>query len=497
MTNLLPLMDNLNAALRVQFVLDYLSLEPVSMLDPRLMSPTGLNATNMNGRQLIFRIVENGIMINDIPATKHRTLEDGTALYNISELLFEHRSWIDHAYDMMKLRALASDSESVNGSKPSTDQSASITIIDEELDPVPDIPEVLLTSQLPMFLDIWMEAVAYQGKAVTEGYERVPRTVLAPRDVVYWDVLPVDSPNPLFTSDIKYANLRAMYIKDYLILPTVDLKNRESWDPMGKTYTNLNGRFIHVYRYPKGNLFINGILVEDIQPLSDGTLVFILNDMLFNHRRLLSIASEELTTNSKHTEDDTGLATTKKPGDDVNIVVPKMAPSVPEAIKSEDHLSLLRLWQRVLEEQQEMSVPVNHVLPRTVLSPKSLIVMNLLSVESFGSLSSDMEYIALRREVLLDYLIPQVLDSQDERMDTPDGFKVENFNGRTLHFKGRFDLGPRKLNTRLWVNGEEVTRVKSLEDGTQLFALDDMLFDHKKRIADVFIKTRERKYAAI
>ena len=57
-----------------------------------------------------------------------------------------------------------------------------------------------------------------------------------------------------------------------------------------------------------GELTVNGIPVQSVSPLRDGTLVFLLNDFLFDHRERLVEAFANITGSSSKPEEAEGKA---------------------------------------------------------------------------------------------------------------------------------------------------------------------------------------------
>ncbi|XP_064082892.1 uncharacterized protein LOC135198850 [Macrobrachium nipponense] len=170
-------------------------------------------------------------------------------------------------------------------------------------------------------------------------------------------------------------------------------------------------------------------------------------------------------------------------------LIQKTLPVVPETVIMGSHSSLLQFWQLSLEDQERLSVPVNEVVPKTLLNPDVLVVENLVP-EGFENplLSDGAENEALRTEMVLDYLIPQSVNLQDLKTAPAGGLHVTNFNGKDLVFEGKFGSG----QSRLTVNGVDVTKIVTLADGTQVFELTDLLFDHRQRVSEMAHRDQEK-----
>lgn len=73
--------------------------------------------------------------------------------------------------------------------------------------------------------------------------------------------------------------------------------------------------------------------------------------------------------------------------------------------------------------------------PQTVLSPNFLSVANMVPQDAPHPLYQDApENVALRDEILLDYLVQDPISSTDIRNSQPDGLTVTNLAGHRLTF---------------------------------------------------------------
>ena len=80
----------------------------------------------------------------------------------------------------------------------------------------------------------------------------VPKTVLSPVRSVMQDLLPPGMPNPLFDCSECHQDLRQHFLKDYLILDIVNLKDEALQKPEGLKYTNLNGKNVNFIKNSEG-----------------------------------------------------------------------------------------------------------------------------------------------------------------------------------------------------------------------------------------------------
>ncbi|XP_069986258.1 uncharacterized protein [Penaeus vannamei] len=89
------------------------------------------------------------------------------------------------------------------------------------------------------------------------------------------------------------------------------------------------------------------------------------------------------------------------------------------------------------------------------------------------------ENVLLRTEFLLDYLVQDPINVQDPEISSPEGISVTNLAGKKLTFAA-------DPQGKISINGVPVEMVEILEDGTQVYTVEDLLFHHKARVDEAF-----------
>merc|ERR1712179_138173 len=147
------------------------------------------------------------------------------------------------------------------------------------------------------------------------------------------------------------------------------------------------------------------------------------------------------------------------------------------------HSSIGNIWAHALRKQGEAR---SAIVPRTLISPDDMQVVNLVPMDGGHPLYVE-ENRALRTEFLQDYMILETVDPDDARMSSTDGLTLENLNGKPLLFK-KSDDG------KTSVNGVEVRKQKTLSDGTQTYAINGLLFNHREKVHEEFQKMKHTPF---
>ncbi|ROT67369.1 hypothetical protein C7M84_014548 [Penaeus vannamei] len=284
-----PLYDDAprNSALRSELLLDYLVLEPVSVQDPRIASPEGLTVTNLGGKPLTFKAdVEGHFTINGVPVEGAEALEDGTFVYTLADFLFEHRARVDDAF----LHLISQPAEFGPLGEPlEIPTPVEHTATEEAAYPttVPRIPGLVDEQEASSLLNLWRHALRTQDVSATQRDDRVPKTLLSPDFLEVVNLVPQDAPHPLYDDAPENVALLKEILLDYLVLDPLSIQSTQSG---GLRVTNLAGKELF---FAVDNQ-VNGVKVEAMEVLSDGTQVFTLTDFLFDHRERVNKAFRKL-----------------------------------------------------------------------------------------------------------------------------------------------------------------------------------------------------------
>ncbi|KAK8733848.1 hypothetical protein OTU49_006211 [Cherax quadricarinatus] len=498
-----PLYDDSadNEALRTQFLLDYLVLEPVIDQDPRLTEPQGLTVTNLAGKELTFKADKDGnVVVNNIPVVDHRILPDGTQVYTLGDFLFDHRAKIEQATRKLSSQLGVEEEPTTVPDEVTSDPPLPTPVITETVDAESpstseqDTSASLVVSPLPGSLDsgtsslynLWRHALRNQKPTAATSHAEAPGTVVSPRLSLMANLVPQDAPNPLYDTSVENSHLRTNFLLSYLVNDAVRANDPRLTTPEGLTLANLAHKNITFKREADGKMTVNGKGVMQVQQLPDGTVVYTIDDFLFDHRPLVVDAFKKLLSQSLPTgiiPQPTGRELKESvPIEETAGVVGTGVPEIPLIVDEEDTLPLLNLWRHALWSQDSRLSLRDEQVPRMLLSPDFFTLVNLVPQDAPHPLydNSD-ENVALRTQFLRDYLVLDPLNVQDPRLTQPEGLSVTNLGGKTLVFKA-------DAEGLISVNGVPVEVIEILTDGTQVYTLTDFLFDHRARVDEAFDK---------
>ncbi|XP_042890298.1 uncharacterized protein LOC122265196 isoform X2 [Penaeus japonicus] len=617
-----PLYDDSpkNVALRNEFLLDYLVRDPINVQDPNISTSGGIAVENLAGHQLSFMANSQGkLTINGVPVKMIEILKDGTQVYTLADFLFEHRARVDDAF----LHLISQPAEFGPLGEPlgvptPPEPPAEILIGGSSLT-VPRVPKFVEERESSSLLSVWRHALKLQDSSTSLRDDREPATVLSPDFFEMANLVPQDGPHPLYDDGPENAVLRTEILLDYLVLEPVEVHDPRMLFPEALNVTNLGGKELSFVRHEDGRISVNGVPVEAVEVLDDGTLVYTLATFLFDHRHRVQEAFDKLAAQSgksrrmgdlalqdsphvipestqplqkstqtvkestqlqqettqetsrpqqettqplqKETqpqqetnqsqqettqqktpqpEEETAQLTTQPqqettapqeeptqprqeetpqpqeessaPSDETNQQPPNLdrepsqeppqqppqvpteaqdvllqpVPRIPQEVDEGEYSSLLNLWRYALSEQDFSTSLRDDRVPQTILSPDFLVMMNLVPQDAPHPLYDDaLENVALRLELLLDYLVLERVSAQDPRMTQPEGLTVTNFAGKEVTFRVNSE-------GNMTINGVDVEAAETLQDGTAVFTLADVLFRHRQRVEEAFVTLLER-----
>ncbi|XP_045613368.1 uncharacterized protein [Procambarus clarkii] len=157
-----------------------------------------------------------------------------------------------------------------------------------------------------------------------------------------------------------------------------------------------------------------------------------------------------------------------------------LVPSIPDSVTL-DNTPTYSLWEHALRNQKDdkgQPLVCEGPGPKTVLSPASSMLMNLVPMGAAHPLYSN-EYRDLRTEFLRDYMVSEAVSPDNAEMLQPEGLSVSNFNGNQLTFK-------KDAKDQITVNDVSVDTAQTLPDGIVTYTLDGFLFDHKSQVDEAF-----------
>ncbi|KAK7077248.1 hypothetical protein SK128_015404 [Halocaridina rubra] len=482
-----------NRALRIEILLDYLVEEPILSSDPMMLFPSALNVTNFGGKILSFQKNPHGFYsVNGIPILDFRTLRDGTEVYTIAALLFDHKPLLEEAFQ--KLYADGIDNSSILWKCAQKAEKASMAtgelfqlvevfMEDDEEEfqcHVPEIP-ASLTRDFCSLIDIWKFAVPYNKSEIGPKLP-IPKTIISPARYIMRNLIPRDTPHPLYDELPENVELRCKFLKDYLIVEPISHSDPDICTEQGLSTFNMNGNFLQFKNENDSHITINGLAVEKSGMLEDGTWLYVIDGLLFDHQKAVEEAFEKLLGLTRYGFGDFGSPTSS--GGEVLPVH-----RIPYDVDKENATSLIHLWRHAVRNQGSMAVASEARDPRTILSPSQEMVSALIPTDGPNPLyDRSSENANLRSEILLDYIILEKVSPEDLRLSQGNGLIVPTLNGRKVTFF-------KDLKGDITVNGFKATP-KVLSFGTVVYDLDDLLFDHKARI-DAALKTLKDRSAAM
>ncbi|XP_066976371.1 golgin subfamily A member 6-like protein 22 isoform X2 [Macrobrachium rosenbergii] len=143
------------------------------------------------------------------------------------------------------------------------------------------------------FLDIWNMELNHDISL--ERSVMKPGTILTPNDVAMIGLVPMDGPHPLYDDDEESTQLRKEFLLDHMALEVVNEDDPRMEDPEGLTVMNMNGKSLNFHKTHDGSVTVNGLLVQKIKTLADDTVIYEVDDLLFNHQDQVAEAFEAKT----------------------------------------------------------------------------------------------------------------------------------------------------------------------------------------------------------
>lgn len=175
-------------------------------------------------------------------------------------------------------------------------------VLSEVVVPVPHIPESMTDTDMS-FWYLW--GMALKDDDSLERSHIKPSTVLTPHDDVMFHLVPLDASHPLYDDSEDNVKLRKEFILDYLVLQPVDEQDSRMMEPEGLTVRNFNDKALTFKRLDNETISVNDAFVEEVMALDDGTVIFILDDFLFDHEHKVGEAFELLNFENDYYYDHT------------------------------------------------------------------------------------------------------------------------------------------------------------------------------------------------
>ncbi|XP_063591584.1 uncharacterized protein LOC134768747 [Penaeus indicus] len=346
---------------------------------------------------------------------------------------------------------------------------------------VPRIPQLVEEGESSSLLNLWRHALRHQDATATLRDDREPKTLISPDYFIVMNLVPQDAPHPLYDDAPENVALRTEFLLDYLVQDPINVQDPEISSPEGISVTNLAGKKLTFAADPQGKISINGVPVEMVEILEDGTQVYTVEDLLFTHKARVDEAFFHLVSQPAEFGPLGEPLDIPEPPTPTKDFFDTPLPRIPHQVDVEDSSSLLSLWRHALREQEPSLAFKEDTVPKTILSPDFLEMGNLVPQDAPHPLYDDSpKNVALRNEFLLDYLVREPINVQDPNISSPGGIGVTNLAGHQLSFAADSE-------GKLTINDVPVKMIEILSDGTQVYTLADFLFEHRARVDDAFL----------
>ncbi|KAK4301914.1 hypothetical protein Pmani_025965, partial [Petrolisthes manimaculis] len=365
---------------------------------------------------------------------------------------------------------------------------------------VPDIPFLVEATESSSLLNLWKRAIEIQGQTGPlvdmEAPAPAPKTVLSPHYFAVRNLIPHDLRHPLYSSDSAlFTSLRSEIVKDYLVSEAVFPDDVLMSSKEGLTLTNMAGHNITFRKDEQGQMSVNGVNIEGSHTLQDGTVVYTLSWFLYGHFDRVNVALRKLLEKKEEVNPQEHLTLSQEAQRSKSHQEPTEAPKntqrkywvlptipeIPRVVLESEASALITIWHQALRDQGFSGTLRPQKEIQTVLSPSYNAMLALTS--TFNPQLPHPLYnpspatVALRTEVLLDYLMDETVSPNDPRMKEHNGITVTNLAGHKLTFK-------MDQNGGITVNKIPVTRVTHLSDGTHTYTLSQFLFTHTHRLME-------------
>nr|XP_053637329.1 uncharacterized protein LOC128692280 [Cherax quadricarinatus] len=149
-----------------------------------------------------------------------------------------------------------------------------------------------LTGEAASFIRLWEYALEKdgQGPAPVNRINFEAKTILAPGTHALASLVHQDAAHPLYGSTTALTLLRRQFLLDHLVLEPLEPSDVRLDNETGVTLLTFSHKNVTITKDNEGKLSANGVLVENVTSLSDGTQIYILQETLFNNKEKVKVA---------------------------------------------------------------------------------------------------------------------------------------------------------------------------------------------------------------
>ncbi|XP_063604639.1 uncharacterized protein LOC134780093 [Penaeus indicus] len=141
------------------------------------------------------------------------------------------------------------------------------------------------------FFHIWNHAIRQQRTTV-QANESPVRTLLSPDRFVMINLVPQDAPHPLYSE--QFTELCKHFLLDHMLDVSIDSNDPRMTAPGGLPASTLAANDVVFRKDSQGKITVNDNPVKEVQTLSDGTVIYTLDNILFNYQQRIQEAFEKL-----------------------------------------------------------------------------------------------------------------------------------------------------------------------------------------------------------
>ncbi|CAL4061339.1 unnamed protein product, partial [Meganyctiphanes norvegica] len=172
-------------------------------------------------------------------------------------------------------------------------------------------------------------------------------------------------------------------------------------------------------------------------------------------------------------------------------VVPSVSAELRKLSRRNEPVSLVSLWKYVLENDGQGAGPAQRINfePKTILVPENYVTGRHVPADAGNPLYGESpEATKLRRDFVMDHLVLDLVEPTDPKLSQGAGVKALTFSKKEVFIRTD-STGTTFVDFIIDGTTKKsvaVTATASLNDGTQVYWLEDFLFDNGIKVAATF-----------
>lgn len=117
-------------------------------------------------------------------------------------------------------------------------------------------------------------------------------TILSPEYFKVVNLVPQDAPHPLYAD----SSLRTRFLADHMLFETVDPDDQRLLTPSGLQTLTIGDSPITFKKDSNGHTKVNGVLVDRVEKLPSGIVVYHISDILYNYAQKVDAEFKKLSS---------------------------------------------------------------------------------------------------------------------------------------------------------------------------------------------------------